>query len=716
MPRISTNQIAMGVGSAGAMVDVSSYVEFSEPVTRTYGRQDEFRDTTSGRFSFTLNNADGRFTPGNVSSPLATTVTEGMTVSWLLGTRLLVGTIRAIQPGFPGDVSAWSQVQIDCDDMLGAASRHDVSTLEDALDEAVTPYAFWPLDDSVGATIAREQIASGMGDLALYRFNSAPSTPTPLLFGVLPVPGLSSTQMRFEGMNEQLSLSTNLVSPNFAYPQTSMGAWGFWVTPSAVTRLVLSVGFAGLDQPVTVTVTSAPSSAGVALTLGTASPINSAIPLLQQYKPHYVAFQLATTVSAGVWTITGTLFVDGVSGGSGTYTQAGSVTSLTTTDRQPTTVKLTIGDGASDSFAVVSRLLHSASVAHEELVNVPTEASILAAVDAAVPEMVFDVLPTDLSLAAVAPASGKGTALDVINDVMRTEQGYVWSVGSGTLLAPVQKVRFRSRNRPSTVTASFDVERELDSTPEFARDVTNMVSSETVRGPVDQVTVTDTSVVARVGSASSSDETLFSYTTDMTAWGQDRLMRGENVTLRVASITVDAFTTPTDRSSSLLGLVLGDRVRLTNLPSTQLGFSQWDGWLIGASESHRVDGYKFTFYFAPIFPVTAAVFDTAVFADSGIDQTFADVGSLYLTAAITSGATSMTVAQVGSTTGPNLERTTMGYRLQVDNETVTVTAAAAASGGSQVLTVTRASAGSAAAAHLINAKVTVAAPVSRFIF
>jgi hypothetical protein len=44
---------------------------------------------------------------------------------------------------------------------------------------------------------------------------------------------------------------------------------------------------------------------------------------------------------------------------------------------------------------------------------------------------------------------------------------------------------------------------------------------------------------------------------ELRLWGQDRLNRGKNVGIRIDTVTVDAVTTPTDRSADLLALVPG---------------------------------------------------------------------------------------------------------------------------------------------------------------
>src|SRR5438270_17099 len=101
------HKIALACGTSGAYVEVTSYVEFGQGIAYNYGRPDQFSDPAPGTFTFTLNNADGRFTPGNTASPLATTVTEGMGVAWLLGARLVHTQILSVQ--IPSDEASWNQ-------------------------------------------------------------------------------------------------------------------------------------------------------------------------------------------------------------------------------------------------------------------------------------------------------------------------------------------------------------------------------------------------------------------------------------------------------------------------------------------------------------------------------------------------------------------------------------------------------------------------------
>lgn len=678
LPRITPFQIAMGVGTSGALTDVSSYADLAAGVQRSWGRRTEFEDIAPGVFSFVLDNSDGRFTPGNTSSPLATTVTEGMQVCWNAGGRLVAGTILAIEPTFPSDESAWAQIRITCDDMLGAAGRRELGdTLAKSIVSGANPYLYWPLDDpATGATVAAEQSGNIQPNIELINGLFTLGTAASIF---------SNSQLQMGG---SYSAFTNKPFTTISYATSSMGAWGCWVTPTAATSGgEIRVYLVGL---------------GLFLRLGIDGFTNSYIMRLGSNNvtstsvfpaadvPHYLS---AVITYSGSSSITGEFFIDGVS--QGTCAWGGSPSGLATDAlRTPSYVGFN-GGSVSAGQINFSLLSHTASRLNLEYAYPTTESNAFTAVDQAVSEVTLDSLPAALSSATVQVVAD-GSALDAFNAILRTEQGSMYSKVTGTLTSPTQTVVIRERARPSSATATWDVELELDGAPEFVRDVTNMVSSITASGPTRTVTYADRTLATRVGSANTTESVLNTNYVDLLMWAQDRLQRGANVQLRVASVTIDAMTTPTDRTSDLLALVPGDRYQFTGLPSTQLGFSTWDGWLLGVDESHTLEEHKFTLYFQPVLPATA-IFDTNYFMGDT---------DLTLSASLTSGATTMSVATATSTT--KLETSTFPYTLIIDSEQVTVTACTSAT--PQVATITRGVNGTSAAAHSSGAAVEVAVP------
>jgi len=697
-----TQQIAMGVGAAGALEDVSSDAKLDAGVEYSWGRRSGFDGADAGRFSFTLDNQTGKYTPGNASSPLVTKVTEGMQVSWSCGGRLRVGTILSVQPKFPGGEAAWSEVLVTCDDMLGNAGRRGVpSPLTSAMVLGSTPYLYWPLNDEAGVTEITERSGRNQLPILLQGLSE-------WALGVAGFPALGTeTQMRFANtgnFNNSALAGRQTIPQQFnttiEYSSGSMGCWGAWFTRRATGGGLLV--FVTVNGYATGASTNRSFRFGInrdgaiTMVMGASTPVFG--PALVEGIPVYM--QMVVT-NSGAASITGEFFVNGISYGSSVYTPVGGDPAGLATNnlRSPAGVRLWPQYDfvlPELPFSVeVAHVSHTATPVAEWAFNTGTEASALALVDQVMPEVTLATLPATLSTARVLPPDG-GSALDAFNQIIATEQGEIYSTVTGTFLAPVERLTVRERTRPATVTASWNVSDEAEGAPEFVRDITNMVSSVTASGPFDEVLYTDTTLTGRVGSANVTETVLNTDNADLLSFAQDRSQRGANVQLRIASITVDAMTTPTDRTAALLALVPGDRHRFTNFPSAQLGFTTWDGWLLGCDEVHNAQEHKFTLHFQPVLPATA-IYDT--------DFYMAD-GALSLSAGINAAVTTMSVAT--TTSLALLETVTFPYTLIVDAEQVTVTACTSAT--PQVATITRGVNGTTAASHSAAALVEVAVP------
>lgn len=673
LPRITTNQIA--VGFPGAMTDVTSSADLDEGVTYSWGRKSEFDDTRPGEFSFVLDNADGKFTPDNSASGLPEPLSEGMTASWLLGTRLVSGRIREIAPAFPNDESAWAQVEVTCDDALGELARQDIRALTEAMIYGATAYAYWPFDDVEESSISREM--SQYGGLARDFGNGTPPT-----CGVDGVPFVGLPQAEFVSTGnarttwELTSRGGDITTSFTGYPALGVtGGWvSYWLTPMSVTAAFQLEWDIVTSPAAFIIIVQDGQFAFVNYFLGTSFSYPYTIG-----ESYFFSHNLAT----------GEIYIDGA-------------LAWTTGSKGPASVqppRITSGNG--DSIVRISQLAHTANRVYAEFAKPSTETNRLLAIEQAAAGI-------DLTLSASLSERPVGTqvegaALDLVNDVVATEQGYLYAVSTGSLTAPVQTVVVRSRTRPVSVSYSFDVEDDLDGAPEFVRDLKDMLSQVVVDGPVSRVTVnstgkhTNAALEARVASASDSEDVLNTSTTDLVAWGEDRLNRGANVALRVATLTIDAMTTSADRSAALLALVPGDRIQLTGLPSAQLGFTTWDGWFLGADESHTTTEHTFALHLSPVLEASG-VFDVSRFSDDG---------ELTLSGTINSAVTTMAVATSDSAAAL-LETgfSQMPYTLQIDAEQVTVTAVTSAT--PQVVTMTRAANGTTAAAHTAGAAVSLA--------
>jgi hypothetical protein len=319
------------------------------------------------------------------------------------------------------------------------------------------------------------------------------------------------------------------------------------------------------------------------------------------------------------------------------------------------------------------------------------------------PQATLGPVDANLSTAPIDKAGTGATVFAMLCDLLRTEQGHLYASTTGTLLAPTTQVIMRARARPATPALTLDAAADVTGVPQFDHDITNLVGTVSASGPTNSATAADATVIARVGNANTSETVNLLNPGDLLGWAQDRLNRGKNVALKVTKVDVDTLTSSIS-AAQILALVPGDRVRISNLTAGPLGFTQWDGWYLGADETHTFQSDQFTLYLAPVLPTTA-VFDTDLFADGG---------TVTLNAAITATATTMTVASSDGITW--FEQTALPYVVRIDSELVSVVAAAAPSGGSQTITITRGGGGTTAATHAAGAIPEIASTSNTFAF
>ena len=680
MPRISPFQIAMGVGTSGAMVDVSAYVAFQENVTRSYGTQDDFRDPNPGTFAFTLNNQDGRFTPG--STVYATPVVEGMPVSWLLGTRLVSGSVLSVV--LPVDQLRWGFITVTCDDMLGNASRVTLSgaNLAEAMIFSSPAYLYWPLSDVLGSTTAAEM--SGNGDVPLQVAGGA-------TFGVAGVAAVGSTQVRVATSSATTMTSGNTRS--IQYRNGSAGVWSFWFTPEADPGsgvgpwgLVLNAQTSGGLSAPSWTITSL--AAGMVMAGESGATVTTGA--LTVNVPHF--FSTVIAYNSVAQTRTYTFYMDGVLVGSATKTGVATSPSPSAAYSLGST-----GASAAGSF-LLQHLSHTVGLFNETLGgnNVPsaTESTLFPVLSQIGSNVTIGTLPANLSTAPVGPiATTSVTAFQLLCDLIRTERGYIYTATTGTLLAPVQTIMVRARDRPATPSVVLDSFADISGVPPFLRDITNTVSALTVTGAGSSLLVVDSTAASRVGAANANETINNNVSTDIYTWGTDRIGRGKNPTLRLQMLTVDVLTVSTATATAILGLTLGDRVQLAGLPSASLGFTTWDGWLIGATETHNIAAHSFDLYFATALPATG-IYDTSLFASGSM---FVD--NLHT---VLPGDISFPLNSVDP-----VELTAVGYSIQIDNEIMTVTSVTVFGPGVYTVYITRAQSGTTAATHTANAAVEI---------
>lgn len=673
-----TQQLSFGVGAAGALVEVTSKLKLESATEYETGPDDEFSDTPPGSLKFRVEN-DGRFT--NLSSAIAagysSVLAKGASVCWIRGGVPVAAKVLAAEPVYRDGQASWAELDVSCDDGLGAAARIRVDDPAATLISSMSPYLWWPMTDSapaatglVAATAATPPIMPGTG--------GGP-------FSYPGVPGIAETQILFRSIARHYTDTTpaNPLDgpvigqlPTLAYTSTSLGTWSAVWTPAA--NAYLQIVYGKYTGAPTIYVRVAADSTGkltaiLSNTAGGALVTSSAFSPLES---HVIGAAVRQTFSGGTTTFAAMLYLDGAAVGTWT-TITSYVGALASNEAaSPTNVGVV---AAGDGWSMLSHLsLVPGTVPPplETLLPGVSVATRLRGIAALAPTITLDTPPAALSSSPLGGSSFGGSVLDELNLAMATEQGYLYAVTTATDVTTnvVEKITVRERSRPTTVSATFNVEDECSDVPDFIKELTNLVYQVTTSGPTDSVTWTDSTIARSAGNTSA--DTLLRDAVDLQAWGQDRIARGSNDNLRAPVFWVDAMTTPTDRVAALLNRVPGDRVSFTGLPPN-LGVTSCDAYVLGRVEKHDLWSSKIGLKVAPVLP-TAGVFDTDRFTASGV---------LTLSAGINAAVTSLSIA----TSDPVTVFTTAGgdlpLTIRIDDECLSVTACTSAT--PQVATVTR---------------------------
>lgn len=178
--------VELGVGTAGAWVDVSAYVYARDPVTITRGRADEASRVDASAARLTLNNRDGRFSPRNPTGAWYGTLGRNTPI------RISV-TSGSLRVRFVGEVSSWPTQWGDGGrdvwtsiEAAGIMRRlgQGVSPVDSAMRQRILmegygptlsdAVVYWPAEDAEGST----SLASGVGGSPLRISGGTPTLAT----------------------------------------------------------------------------------------------------------------------------------------------------------------------------------------------------------------------------------------------------------------------------------------------------------------------------------------------------------------------------------------------------------------------------------------------------------------------------------------------------------------------------------------------------------
>lgn len=165
-----TQQIQAGVNGTGTLVDITAYV-LPGSLSHTYGRTNwQSQVQPAGSISFTLDNPDGRFTPG-ATTTYAVGLVRNMRIRWTCGSRVRIFYLSTVSLEFPRGVSNRATVAVTGTDLLGILSQRTMQAMVREATLAKKPVAYWPMDDTGNADTLSFRDISGNAQSALYVAN-----------------------------------------------------------------------------------------------------------------------------------------------------------------------------------------------------------------------------------------------------------------------------------------------------------------------------------------------------------------------------------------------------------------------------------------------------------------------------------------------------------------------------------------------------------------
>jgi hypothetical protein len=584
-------------------VDVTGYTRcVTDPISITRGRQDRYETVQPSKLSLTLLNIDGRFTPGNISSPYYPNVKKGRKI------RVSVIDNGVTYRRFTGFIDEWpvtwadasasvSDVRISASSRMARLGRGKVLPslieLEYLLDD---PIAYYPLSDSEGATSAGNVSTDVMPQMAVTPFGggsnanitfgsaTGPSTAslTSALFTrVSSTAGayllMSSPTLLVDGQNQGTVLLEAFFKASAAQEMGICQADQFGFFPGQTAYYLgtnASGKLIGVNQGV----------GGPIYTLTSAATVSDGathhIALREQYNgTNTIADLFLDGVNVGTTTIGGAWnnSVYRLLGGGGLVNSAFAGTlshvALTWSASTINTARIlqhalagTTGFSGESSGSRLFRLSTYAGVP-----DIDTE---------------FDA---GLSTSMVSQDTSGQVPITLMQDVVATEGGVLFDAGGGDLTFHDRAHRY---NAASVLTLSGN---RLQPTLEPRLDDQNLVNDVTASRPGGvSLRAVDLASVAEYGTyredislLTTSDNEVF----DAANW---RLYTGSTPQVSVPTAETELADATTAQKAAVLARDVSDRITLSTLPA-QAPASSMDFFVEGLTETIYADSYRIVF-------------------------------------------------------------------------------------------------------------------------
>ena len=706
--------------SGATWTDLSSRVATSAPTVVRVGRSSRYADTDPSTFEVVLDNSDGYLTPDNPLSPYYPSVVEGIGVRFSVAKtgkvgspwKRFAGRVVSIEPDVPeGDTYA-STVRVTATCTLGQLARRNlraefVERWEDS-SRAGADVDLWPLDDA-------GDVPSSLQNIGTTAFGVLSGTV------VSHVDGTGSASWGTPdgiALDSTIDLSqTNGFGPVIKLPLSAFGSIGIQdlIVPFRTTdRIVAGKAMRYIAQGLTAdgsevwSLRLADNAGQTDLRLYDTAGAYGV--LLSEFAPagdteaaddNWFVFRLYDdganqnhqlwrlqagleellfwSTSAG-YTMTNTEHV--ILGGNcaGTLFSPGKQKNCTST-----------------SYGAIA--VAGTEVGHWGYLQVnsaePVQTRMTDDLDRYT-ETTCSVVGTGNEDVVLVQTSGR-TALDLAQECARTVGGIIRPDFSGLDLW--QYVAPDQIRRPLQV-ATIDAVSDLDATAGFPwrRGVDKRPTRVQVSYPGGTVTVTgDESLTV----AEDSVQTAAVGAQQARNVGSARVNTG--VSLAIEQLTVDLASAENDLWTDVMSVVVGNRLRVSNLPSTYYGVTYKDVYVLGWTEEHDHYGSRLTFDTEPADDPTTGRFDR--------DTLFTAGGTMTVTSGTAVGTTSNGTLVITTSSGPTLTTAAGSYPLNLNwnGEVVTITSAPASSVSPQTVTTTsRGVAPSVARSHAANESIDVA--------
>jgi len=653
----------------GVWTDVTSLVNVGAgSITRKVGRSTQLDTISAGSLSFTLDNPAGTFTPDNPLSTYYPNVVEGKRVRWKVTEAATTytrfnGYITQWVPDING-VSA-SVVNVNATDLLGHLSTRQVWSLPETEIRYDSPIVYYTLDHP--------------SDLTTDPFYS--------------VVGGASLRYQKSPVDGTLDLNSGVGAPYDPYTCPTWARGSFGSNPYLYVKDFTQTDLSTFTVELLVKVTQ---NAYSETTYIFVDYIGTALNIYYDTVGGITADGLGVTLnSSAVNFLDGNVHLISVVSGSGfcgLYVDGvllDSDTGFSTALSRKAQINLgSYYDGEISHFAIYPSALSATAVAfHAKAVDAYYGETIKVGLDAVARwsgvSITHEGAGSPQLLDAIDTTDKK--ALDALALLSSGDGGVLYDNGAGLY------ARIGSQLKSSTVELSLDVEADLNGSVTLTRSITEDTAGATVNSYSQSATYVDAEQAAAIGAYASADAPNLART-ELEAIASNIVAVANNHRLSAGQASFDLANANSDKYADTLTLKIGDRVRLTNLISTQFGRTYLDTYVQGWSESLNAQGYVFTFDLDAADVPSEAKFDDATYG-----RFAAGDGVLTLTSTIADSAVSISV----TSTGLPLTVLAGSYPLDLDlnGERITVASAPVSATSPQTLTVTRGVAPSIARAH-----------------